>query len=131
MLKKLIKYVDYNGTEREEEFCFNLNETELAEMEVSVSGGVQQMIEKIKQTQDGQKIIDTIKGFIMRAYGERSPDGRQFIKSEELSRTFIQTEAYNVLFLELMTVEGAASTFVNACVPDPDVMAKRLMPRSK
>ena len=35
MLKKTIKYTDYNGQQREEDFYFNLNKAELAEMEMS------------------------------------------------------------------------------------------------
>ena len=40
MLKKTITYTDYNGNSRTEDFSFNLNEAELAEMVVSVDGGL-------------------------------------------------------------------------------------------
>lgn len=40
MLKKTITYKDYNGVERTEDFWFNLNETEITEMELGVHGGL-------------------------------------------------------------------------------------------
>ena len=37
MLKKTIKYTDYDGNEREEDFYFNLSKAEITEMELSNS----------------------------------------------------------------------------------------------
>ena len=92
MLKKLINYVDYNGVERNENFYFNLNETELIEMNLSVDGGMQQLIESMMNKQDIPKIMAAFKTIILKAYGEKSPDGRLFNKSEELSTAFTHTE---------------------------------------
>lgn len=119
MLTKTIKYVDYNGVEREETFLFNLSKAEVAEMELSVSGGLVQMIEKIVAAEDGKLIIDLFKDIILRSYGEKSPDGRRFIKTKELSLGFSQTEAYSNLFMELATDADAAAAFVNGIVPIP------------
>ena len=101
MLKKTITYTDYNGNPRTEDFYFNLNEAELAEMVVSVDGGLTAMIQRIVAAQDGKQIIATFKDIVLRAYGEKSPDGRRFIKSPELRDAFSQTEAYVKLFMEL------------------------------
>lgn len=35
MIKKRIKYTDFNGVEREEDFYFNISKAELVEMESS------------------------------------------------------------------------------------------------
>ncbi len=117
MLKKVIKYKDYNGTVREEPFYFNLTQAEVTEMEVSVEGGLVEMINRIVAAQNGKQIIDTFKDMIKRAYGEKSPDGRRFIKNEEVWEKFAQTEAYSKLFMELATDHNAASEFVNGIVP--------------
>ena len=45
MLKKTIKYNDYNGVERNEDFYFNLSQAELMEMEMSTTGGLTETIE--------------------------------------------------------------------------------------
>ena len=118
MLKKLIKYVDYDGRERSENFYFYLNKAELMEMELGVDGGMQQMIQLIIDKQDIPKIMEAFKRIILKAYGEKSPDGRRFIKSKELSEAFSQTEAYSNLYMELVTDAQAAAAFINSIVPE-------------
>lgn len=117
MLKKTIVYTDYNGTTRKEDFYFNLTQAEVTELEVSVEGGLVEMINRIVAAQNGKVIIETFKDIILRAYGEKSPDGRRFIKNQEVRDAFAQTEAYSNLFMELATNAKAASEFVNGIVP--------------
>lgn len=117
MLKKTIAYIDYNGTTRKEDFYFNLTQAEVTELEVSVEGGLVEMINRIVAAQNGKVIIETFKDIILRAYGEKSPDGRRFIKNQEVRDAFAQTEAYSNLFMELATDAKAASEFVNGIVP--------------
>ena len=121
MLTKKIKYTDYNGTEREETFCFNLTKAELMEMEMSTSGGLAEMIQNIVQTQDTPAIIKVFKDLVLKAYGEKSPDGKRFMKVNDagvpLSIGFSQTEAYSQLFMELATDADKAAEFINAIVP--------------
>ena len=103
MLKKTITYVDYNGAERTEDFYFNLSKAE--------------MIKKIVAAQDAPAIIKIFKDLILKAYGEKSPDGKRFIKSEEIATSFSQTEAYSQLFMELATNADEAAKFVNGIIP--------------
>lgn len=117
MLKKRIKYVDYDGNPREEDFYFNLSKAEIAELELSTEGGLEQLIEKIVDAKDTKKIIQFFKKIILMSYGEKSPDGKRFIKNDELSEAFMQTEAYSELFMELASNETAASNFINGIIP--------------
>ena len=117
MLKRTITYPDYNGGSRTEDFYFNLTQAEITEMELSVDGGLIEMITRIVAAQDGKQIIATFKDIILRAYGEKSPDGKRFIKNQELRDAFSQTEAYSQLFMELATDADAAAAFVNGIVP--------------
>jgi len=119
MLKKTIKYTDYDGNEREETFYFNLSKAEVAELELSVEGGLVKQIEKIVEEQDGRRIIEMFKDIILKSYGEKSPDGKRFVKSKELREAFSQTEAYSELFMELATDANAAAAFVNGITPQP------------
>ena len=112
MLKRSITYTDYNGGTRTEDFYFNLTQAEVTEMELSVDGGLVEMINRIVAAQDGKQIIATFKDIILRAYGEKSPDGKRFIKNQELRDAFAQTEAYSILFMELATNADAAAAFV-------------------
>lgn len=117
MLKKSIKYVDYNGNERVEDFYFNLSKAEVAEMELSTQGGLAEMINRIVAAQDAPAIVKVFKELILKAYGEKSPDGKRFIKSAELSEAFSQTEAYSELFIELATDSKKAADFINGIMP--------------
>lgn len=124
MLKKTITYKDYNDVERTEDFYFNLNKAELMEMEMSTTGGLAEMIQTIVQTQDAPAIIKVFKDLVLKAYGEKSADGKRFMKVNDagspLSVAFSQTEAYSQLFMELATDADKASEFVNGIVPKMD-----------
>ena len=129
MLKKTITYTDYNGIERKEDFYFNLTKAEIMEMEMSTAGGFAEMINKVVAAQDVPSIIKIFKELILKAYGEKSPDGRRFNKSEELSNAFKETEAYSILFMELATDADAAAKFVNGITPaDVDATKASNMP---
>lgn len=117
MLKKTVTYVDYNGVERTEDFYFNLSKAEVAEMELSVEGGFSKMLEEIVRSNDNVRIMELFKQMVLKAYGEKSADGKRFIKSKELSEAFSQTEAYSEIFMELALDEKAAAAFVNGIMP--------------
>ena len=117
MLKKTFKFVDYNGNHRTEDHYFNLTQAEVTELELSVDGGLTAMINRVVQAQNGRQIIDTMKDIILKSYGVKSPDGRRFIKNQEVRDAFIQTEAYSQLFMELATNAKAASDFVAGIIP--------------
>ena len=118
MLSKKITYTDYNGVERTETFYFNLSKAEIIEMEYSTSGGLSGMIDRIVSTIDMPELVKIFKDMVLKAYGEKSPDGKRFIKSPELSTAFSQTEAYTTLFMELATNADAASDFIKGILPE-------------
>ena len=131
MLKKTFTYTDYNGVERTEDHYFNLSKAELMEMELSTTGGLAEMINKIVAAQDAPQIVKLFKDLVLKAYGQKSADGRRFIKSKELADEFSQTEAYSQLFMELATDADAASKFVNGIVPAMDEKSSIPAPAKK
>lgn len=117
MLTKTITYTDYNGVERSEDFYFNLSKAELMEMQLSTTGGLDEMIKRIVKTKDFPALVGIFKELILKSYGEKSPDGKRFIKSESLKNEFMQTEAFSNLFMELATNEESAAAFVKGIIP--------------
>lgn len=117
MLVKNIKYVDFYDNERSEDFYFNLTMAEVAEMEASTEGGLSKMLEKIVAEQDSKRIIEIFKDIILRSYGEKSPDGKRFIKNKEIRDSFSNTEAYSELFMSLANDAEKASEFINGILP--------------
>ena len=117
MYRKNIKYKDFNGVERDETFYFNFGAHELTLLEWRTPGGIQNYMQNIIQTQDGQKLADMFKWLIDESYGVKSPDGRSFIKSPEVLNNFKFTPAYEKLFMSLATDDKAAAEFVNGVFP--------------
>jgi PDZ domain-containing secreted protein len=132
MLKKTIEYVDYNGVKRTEDFYFNLSEAELLEMHMSTDGGMDAFINRIIQTQDNRALTQMFKDLLFKSYGVKSLDGKRFMKSEELSTEFSQTEAYSKLYVELATDAEKAAEFVNGIIPgDKKVNASEILAEFK
>lgn len=124
MLKKNIKYTDFNGVERDEDFYFNLTEAELAEMNLMTKGGLKGYLEAIINTQDTPAIAELFKTIINKAYGVKSADGRKFMKSPEILDDFIYTQAYSNLYMSLIADANSAANFINGIIPED--MAKQV-----
>lgn len=117
MVKRRISYTDYDGTERTEDFYFNITEAEMYQLEASEEGGLSTKLQKLIDSPNGKEIMQYVNEIIMTAYGEKSADGRRFIKSPELSKAFSETPAYNQIFLELVLDAKKAADFVTAVLP--------------
>lgn len=117
MYKITEKYVDYNGNEREEDFYFNLTEAELTDMELTTEGGLSAMLNRIIAAKDTAKLISVFKDLILKSYGQKSPDGRRFIKNEELTKEFTEVPAFSQIYIRLATDDKAATQFVNNVIP--------------
>lgn len=119
MLKKTIKYMNFNDEEVEEDFYFNLSKADLVKMEVGQKGGgLQEHLKRIVAAEDnGKEIIEEMEAIVKAAYGVKTEDGKRFIKNEQLWEEFKSSEAYSVFFMELVTDSEAAALFVNQVVP--------------
>lgn len=117
MHKEVIKYTDYDGNERSETFYFNLSKAEITEMELSVTGGLSESLKSIVEKKDVPNTIAVIKDLILKSYGVKSPDGKRFMKSKELSEEFSQTEAYSELFMKMLGDSEYAAAFMNSIIP--------------
>ena len=106
MLIKRIGYDTYNGDHLEENFYFNLTKTEAMTLQVSKEGGFEQYLRNIIDAHSGKEIMDTVRNIILLAYGEKSPDGKRLMKSQEIRDNFECSPAYDELFTELMSEEG-------------------------
>ena len=121
MLKKTIKYTDLNGVKREEEYYFHLSKAELLDMELSKEGGFVETVMAIVKAKDNIAIYNIFKDLVYESYGEKSADGRSFLKFDEnghrLADKFKQTEAYSTIFTELATNDELAAEFINGLIP--------------
>lgn len=116
MKKMTIKYTDFNGVEREEDFWFNLTEAEIMDMNLSKKGGLEAVIKQIINTQDVPALAELFKSIINKSYGIKSPDGRNFVKSEKILADFVSTQAYSNMYMMLITNTDKATEFINGVV---------------
>lgn len=117
MLKKTITYEDFNGETVSEDFFFHLSKAELVELEMSHDGGMAEAMQRIVNAEDGKAIVAEFKNIILGSYGKKSPDGRRFVKNQQIREEFESSEAYSTLFMELVTNAETASEFMNGIIP--------------
>ena len=116
MLKKTVTYTDYNGVERTEDFYFNLTRSELMEMHLTTEGGMDEKINSIIKAKS-----------LLKSYGKKSPDGRLFMKNDEIRAEFEASPVYDELYMKLFTDENAAADFVNGVIPQVQPKANPAM----
>lgn len=125
MLKKNITFTDFNDVEHSKDFYFNLSKSELAKAEIresimldeKVTGGFRAKMEAIVKSGRGNDIMDAFEDIIRMTYGVKDEDGLRFVKNDKATEDFMQTNAYDVLFFELVTDAEAAAKFINEVVP--------------
>lgn len=117
MLKKTIKYVDYDGNAHEEDFYFNLNKAELVQMNFSAQGGLENTLRRIVAEKDIKAVGEMVRDIILKAYGEKSFDGKRFMKSAEATKAFEESNAFSELYVELLSDADNLSSFVISALP--------------
>ena len=117
MLKKTITYTDYDGMERTEDFWFNLSKTELTKLDAELPGGVLGVLRKIIDKKDRKALVDFIETLILRSYGEKTLDGKRFVKTPDMAEEFMQTPAYDELFMSILSDTDSQTSFINGVIP--------------
>lgn len=136
MITRTIEYVDYDGNQRKEKHYFNLTQFEATEIAVEIPDDIVEDLESDAANPEnrvttarnlteklGKKgVMDFIKNIVLKSYGVKSPDGKRFIKSEQLTTEFSQTLAFSSFMMRLMTDDEEASRFINGVIP-PELAA--------
>lgn len=116
MIKKTFNYTDFDGNPVEEEYFFHLNKAELMEMELSAYGGLELLIKRLIEEKNSEEIVKIFKRIILSSVGQKSYDGKRFIKNDEIRTNFYQTEAYSQLFCDLIQNPDHANEFINGVI---------------
>lgn len=117
MLKKSITYSDLDGNSVTDDFYFNLSKSELVEMELSEKDGLSAQFQELIAAEDGGKIIAALKKILSMSVGQRSEDGKTFKKSEDITNSFMQSDAYSELFMSLVSETDGAVEFIKGMMP--------------
>lgn len=118
MLKRTITYEDYDGNQRTEDFYFNLSQAEIIKW-LTTSGDytLDKVLDKLAKERNGREIMRMFEELIVMSYGKKSLDGKRFDKSKEVKDEFLETEAYSILFTEIVTDAKKAGEFINGIIP--------------
>lgn len=118
MLAKKIKYEDFNGVMQEREFHFNMSKAEIIRW-LTTDGDytLDKKLERLYEERNGNEIMKIFEDLLTMSCGKKSLDGQRFDKSPEAKADFLESEAYSVLFTELVSDAKKASEFFNAIVP--------------
>jgi hypothetical protein len=117
VLKREITYEDFNGEKNTDTFYFNITKFEILDLEASYEGGLEATIGKYVKDQNIKGLLDAFRKVILFAYGERSEDGKRFIKNDKIREEFSQTAAYDELLTELATDPDKADVFIKGIIP--------------
>jgi len=117
MIQKEIEFEDFNGEMQTETCYFHLSKSELIDMELETTGGMEDQLKNLLKSENGAEMVKLFRKFILMSYGAKSPDGRRFDKTPELTEAFESSPAFDALFVEMMTDPGAAVNFINGMVP--------------
>lgn len=122
MYCRKIKYKDYFDNDREDEFYFNLSKSELIKfMQTNNGYSLDQLVLRLTKKNNNKQLIEIFEKLLRLAYGVPSLDGRRFDKSDEVWKEFRETNAYDVLFMELIGDADKASEWLK------NVLSKELM----
>lgn len=130
MLVKKLKFVGYDGQEREEEFMFNLNKAEIIKfMTQNGDYTLDKLILRLTKERQAKRVMEIFEDLMKLSYGKVSVDGRKFEKSDELWEDFVRTEAYSDIFSSIVSDGKEAAAFVNGIIPASmaDSIAKAIL----
>ena len=117
MIKWPITYEDYNGSQVTEDFYFNLNKAELTTMLFDANGAYTEYIQRLMNERNLKQLGAEFRKIILNSYGQKSDDGKIFRKNKQIREDFENSEAYSVLFMELISDSDKASKFITGVLP--------------
>lgn len=118
MLSKEITYTDFNGVKRTETFYFNISKPELIKWQVKEGYGLDEEVTKLTKSENLKKSIEIFEKLIDYSIGIKSEDGKRLIKNDgQIASEFKETNAYEVLYMELGTDDKKAAEFINGIFP--------------
>lgn len=125
MVKKTITFTDYNGTKRTQDYFFDLNETELLELEIDTIGGLEEKLDRTLKRNDQREIYNLFKDIVRASYGEKSDDGLRFVKDDDAWKNFIFSPAYNEMIKGFLNDPKSITEFVEGLMPKTDMTAEQ------
>lgn len=113
MLKHQVSYKDFDNKSVKETLWFNLTPRDSAKLTIKY-GDLAAYVKKIEKDKDAASMMVLIEDLVLTAYGERSEDGRHFIRNDEIREQFGYSLAFEALLSDLYSDEKKMSKFFDA-----------------
>ena len=123
MYKYTITYEDFSGENVTETLYFNLTKTEAMGLASKENGKYTEILKNIADIGNPQRILEVFSEIVLMSYGERSEDGRKFIKNDRIREEFRCSAAYDEFMTKVMTDMDFAVNFVNLVIPTKGINA--------
>lgn len=121
MIKQSISYVDYNGENQTEDFYFNLSKAEILEMMVA-DENIVESLQNLAKNGTATQAMNWFKDLIQKSVGEKSEDGKRFVKSPEITKNFMESPAFSEFLFDIIQNPAKSEPFVQGLLPN-DVLA--------
>ena len=133
MLKLPLTYTGTDGKQKTRDFYFNLTKGEIAEIQLTLPGGLEGFAEHIGDDPDvePEEVVRIFKELIVKSYGKRTAEGK-FIKDPRFTQEFAASDAYSELFLKFINNENNfTENFLTGIMEMTLVDASKLMTEQK
>lgn len=112
MIKKTITFTNFDGEKVTEVHYFNLNKVEVSKMYARHDGGYAGFLKRIVEAKDSLAMLNVITDLVEESYGIKEGDGKTFTKSKELTAAFVNSLAFEALFMELVATKNSTAAMI-------------------
>lgn len=116
MQKLTVQFENFDGETVTEDLYFHLNIKELQDME-NWDVPLTQRIAKLTKTEDGKEAFELMRDIVEAAYGERSEDGKRFVKNPEVLKNFTEGLAYDEVIIKFIDGSTDLGKFIEGLLP--------------
>lgn len=121
MVRREIKFTDFNGKSQTEVGYFNINKAELGKLQMRHNGTYLDYLKLLSERKKVEEMYNFVYELILDSYGEKDPEGRKFIKTPEMRTDFEQSLAFSEMIVDLVSNPDDLANFVKGIMP-PDLV---------
>jgi len=125
MIKQTISYTDYNGQPQVEDHYFHATKAELLD-HMDIKPQLEELSRRL-EGDDGEvrdlredevmDILNLVKRLVRLSFGQRSKDGKNFYKGDDIWREFESSAAYDAMLFALFENPEKAFAFMSGIMP--------------
>lgn len=116
MIKREVHYTDFNNEEQTENFYFHISVPEALELSWA-HGDVSETLSRLQNSRKVGEIFGIIQEIVMKAVGQKSDDGKRFVKNDAIRADFKESPAYEAFMMKLLGDEKFAGDFFQDLLP--------------